>query len=106
MSKIDIAYYFADVILPDEIEIFANEAGRQAVEDLVDGRVEWDDFAIEAPGWLATSTLPSNRSGTAATKTLRRSGSRPCLTTNLKPSSLAYATARFSIGSRTELARH
>jgi len=27
MSKIDITYYFADVILPDETdEIFANEA--------------------------------------------------------------------------------
>jgi hypothetical protein len=44
----DITHYFADVILPDEIEIFANEAGRQAIENLVDGRVEWDDFAIEA----------------------------------------------------------
>jgi hypothetical protein len=50
----DITHYFADVILPDEIEIFANEAGRQAIENLVDGRVEWDDFAIEAPGWLGT----------------------------------------------------
>jgi hypothetical protein len=49
MSKIDIAYYFADVILPDEIEIFANEAGRQAVEDLVDGRVECDDLLSRRP---------------------------------------------------------
>jgi hypothetical protein len=51
MCKIDIAHYFADVILPDEIEIFANEVGRQAIENLVDGRVEWDNFAIQAPGW-------------------------------------------------------
>jgi hypothetical protein len=39
----DITHYFADVILPDEIEIFANEAGRQAIENLVDGPVEWDE---------------------------------------------------------------
>jgi hypothetical protein len=51
----DIAYYFADVILPDETdEIFANDAGRQAIENLIDVGVEWDDFAIDAPGWLGT----------------------------------------------------
>jgi hypothetical protein len=50
----DIAYYFADVILPDDIEIFANEAGREGIENLVDGRVEWDDVAIETSGWLGT----------------------------------------------------
>ena len=50
----DITHFFAEFILPDEIEIFANEAGRQAIENLVDGPVEWDDFAIEAPGWLGT----------------------------------------------------
>ena len=49
----DIAYYFADVILPDAIEIFANEPGRQAIENLAEGPVDWDDFAIEAPGWHA-----------------------------------------------------
>jgi hypothetical protein len=51
----NIAYYFADVILPDDIEIFANEAGLEGIENLVDGPVKWDDFALKAtPGWLGS----------------------------------------------------
>ena len=74
----DITHFFADVILPDEIEIFANEAGRQAIENLVDGPVEWDDFAIEAPGWLGTdaSEIPGIPGRARLANLLARSGLR------------------------------
>jgi len=48
----DIIHFFADVILPDEIEILPNEAGRQAIENLVDRPIEWDDFATQASAVL------------------------------------------------------
>jgi hypothetical protein len=56
MNKIDITYNFADVILPNETaEILANEAGREAIENLVYSQIEWDDCALEAsPGFLGT----------------------------------------------------
>ena len=75
----DIAYYFADVILPDEIEIFANEAGREGIENLVDGPVKWDDFALEAtPGWLGTdgSEIPGLPGRARFVDLLARSGLR------------------------------
>jgi hypothetical protein len=74
----DIAYYFADVILPDAIEIFANEPGRQAIENLAEGRVEWDDFAIELPGWLGTdaSKIPGIPGRPRLVDLLARSGLR------------------------------
>jgi hypothetical protein len=74
----DITHFFAEFILPDEIEIFANEAGRQAIENLVDGPVEWDDFAIEAPGWLGTdaSEIPGIPGRARLANLLARSGLR------------------------------
>ena len=82
----DITHHFADVILPDEFEIFANEAGRQAIENLVDGRVEWDDFAIEAPGWLGTdaSEIPGIPGRDRLADLLARSGLRVTTIVNSK----------------------
>jgi hypothetical protein len=83
----DIAYYFADVILPDEIEIFANEAGREGIENLVDDPVKWDDFALEAnPGWLGTdgSEIPGLPGRARLVDLLARSGLRVTTVVNGK----------------------
>ena len=76
----DITYYLSDVILPDETdEIFANEAGRKGIENLVDGPIKSDDFALEAnPGWLGTdgSEIPGLPGRARLADLLARSGLR------------------------------
>jgi hypothetical protein len=49
-----------------------------SIENLAEGRVEWDDFAIEAPGWLGTdaSKIPGIPGRARLVDLLARSGLR------------------------------
>jgi hypothetical protein len=54
-------------------------AGREGIENLVDGPVKWDDFALEAtPGWLGTdgSEIPGLPGRARFVDLLARSGLR------------------------------
>lgn len=75
MSKVDITYYFADVILPDEIEIFANEAGRQAIENFVDSPIEWDDSgALAVIRYASAASIGARARSSCAGRIPQRAG--------------------------------